>query len=44
MDDVPTKAKTEKIVEGIIEDGHNAREIMARVTLSRITLWRQRRR
>ena len=39
--DVPTKAKIEEIVETMIEDGHNAREIGAEVPMSRTTIWRR---
>ena len=40
-DDVPTKAEIAEIVETMIEDGHNAREIVAEVPLSRTTIWRR---
>ena len=40
-DDVSTMAEIEEIVKNMIKDGHNAREIVAEVPLSRTTVWRR---
>ena len=38
---VPFKAEVEEIVEGMIENGANAREIAEETPLSRTTAWRR---